>query len=328
MVNPNPEIEFTEAQSTKHGSHTGARFLSSALNSAWDNKASFEGFILNDGGFWSASGPIFTSVPQEACNSLTQVSHPSSKETHIYTKNTAEKETVDLFPVQHSEYTEKSEPPTKYIHNNIPDLNAKPPYNDDEEVETHTEFGKNDVQDKRINILDRQIISIPNFSSDIPDKELASASKDIVHKLQIAIIHILKHGLKPLELKEAKKIWNSLTVLPFVYFVISHDINSEISKKAIRLVAVVFAAYHQKFLLPYMEIDYDNLARFLAWTTDIFHQITSPRLIFNSSTESKEEQSKLLGRTRYVHPVARAILVLRGHEFNGKIFCAKHCSAE
>ncbi|KAH9822262.1 hypothetical protein DFH28DRAFT_948161 [Melampsora americana] len=168
------------------------------------------------------------------------------------------------------------------------------------------------------------IISIPGFFSHTPENKLAYISRDVGHEIQIHIMDYLKKELEPLEFKQANKIWNNQILLPFAYFVISHDPNSQISTRAKKLAAICFLAYHKRFLAHCTEIDYEHLAKFLAWTTDIFHQITSPKLIFNVSKEIEEEHLQVLGQARSVHPVAQAFLVLRGQNFNQKIFCAKH----
>ncbi|KAH9822271.1 hypothetical protein DFH28DRAFT_948177 [Melampsora americana] len=285
-----------------------------------------------DDEFWSSLEPILTSILPELYDSSSQVGCLPAMGIHQDSLDIGKtREGFNLQPLQVFENTGHSEEAPHSFHQALPQLNldilnpTEANAESHEECESYQGHLDNDNAEHIFKHSNSPIISVPDFYSHIPDRILSYRSNDLARDLLHSIYDQLDNDGQSIELHEAKKIWNARTILPFVYFAISHATDDVIIQRSIRYAACLFAAYHKRFSFSSKERNHKNLYSFLVWITDIFHQITSPRLIFHSSVENEHKQIQELGRIRRAHPVARLFLELRGfQQINPSLTCLGH----
>ncbi|EGF97314.1 uncharacterized protein MELLADRAFT_70070 [Melampsora larici-populina 98AG31] len=103
------------------------------------------------------------------------------------------------------------------------------------------------------------------------------------------------------------KLWNTSTILPFVYFIISCNPSYYMWERIENIAVSAFKAYDELYVLKNSAYDKEDLTRFLLWNTELMHYAARSSDLIESPTETY--QPRYLSRTK-ASPISRILAAL------------------
>ncbi|KAG0144330.1 hypothetical protein CROQUDRAFT_134417 [Cronartium quercuum f. sp. fusiforme G11] len=163
-----------------------------------------------------------------------------------------------------------------------------------------------------------QCMEIESFQQHKPNKFYASVAIFLANELVMKI----ETNFQPVKKSEGfdcpMKFWNTQTILPLVYFLVSCNPSLSTWYRISTIAYYFFKAYHEMKILDKKKVKEDLLARFLFWLTDLLQLIL--KISSNISQQEEEQQVEIYGKSTLSHPFSQIILAAhKQSEFEKKI---------
>ncbi|KAG0149419.1 hypothetical protein CROQUDRAFT_131340 [Cronartium quercuum f. sp. fusiforme G11] len=147
------------------------------------------------------------------------------------------------------------------------------------------------------------------FQTHKPTSLCASLAAYLASRLVKRIFQNLRPILSKKEISEFGEVWNSETVLPFVYFQILANPSPKMWTRVETIMGVICRIYHKEYLFHNGTIDFETLAKFLVWHAGIFQQMIKPVIPLDLGTKD-DLNPDLFPPNKTVHSLARIFSTL------------------
>ncbi|KAH9809104.1 hypothetical protein DFH28DRAFT_992172 [Melampsora americana] len=160
------------------------------------------------------------------------------------------------------------------------------------------------------NFLYREFTNINSFMTHERVEIISDAARFLTRHLRLMVLEEIEGELDDNQIVEAKKIWSNRTLIPFVHTIISRNLSVAVWRRTMRITTIMLAVYHREFLVDTEETDYEKLANFLIWLTDVLYSMVNPVIGLESSEREKKEPAVPIGRRPNTHPLSRIFMSL------------------